>query len=139
MDGGRHPAAFGPGAAPGASTVGRHRRGRRVDSFAWPEGYRPACPVCGRPTTGIADVQALTGDRLVIMAVVDPCGCEVNQHAARLQAGASEPPADGDRGSSGVAASAGGGSAGEFLGDGGPPVDGLPAAPVAEREPETLF
>lgn len=62
-----------------------------MDSFAWPEGYRPPCPVCGQVTTGIADVQALTGDRLVIMAEADPCGCEVNQHAARLQAGAVAP------------------------------------------------
>ena len=58
-----------------------------LESVMWPVGYRPPCPVCGQLTSGLREKNARVGRERVVIAVAQPCGCDVNEHAAVLQAG----------------------------------------------------
>ncbi|MDT0264061.1 hypothetical protein RM423_22060 [Jatrophihabitans sp. DSM 44399] len=59
-----------------------------LQSVTWPTGYRPPCPVCTRPTSGLRERTSRVGRELVVVAVAQPCGCGVEDHAAALQTGA---------------------------------------------------
>ncbi len=59
-----------------------------LQSVTWPTGYRPPCPVCTRPTNGLREKNARVGREIVVVAVAQPCGCGVDDHAAALQTGA---------------------------------------------------
>ena len=61
-----------------------------LEAAEWPESYRPACPQCRQPTSGLREQY---GRRAVVrhpivVALAWPCGCAVDEHAAGLQAGA---------------------------------------------------
>jgi len=59
-----------------------------LQSVRWPTGYRPPCPVCTRPTSGLREKNARVGREIVVVALAQPCGCGVDDHAAALQTGA---------------------------------------------------
>lgn len=59
-----------------------------LQSVVWPAGYRPPCPVCTAPTSGLRERDARVGRELVVLAVAEPCGCGVDDYAAVLQTGA---------------------------------------------------
>ena len=61
-----------------------------LEAVDWPESYRPACPQCGQPTSGLREqYRRRAGVRHpVVVALAWPCGCAVDEHAPGLQAGA---------------------------------------------------
>ena len=61
-----------------------------LESVVWPAGYRPPCPVCRQPIDGLWEKNARVGRERVVVAVAQPCGCDVNEHAAALQVAAGE-------------------------------------------------
>jgi len=70
---------------PGA--VARSAAYELLEAVDWPDGYRPPCPACTRPTSGLREQWVRrTGVREpVIAARAVPCGCAVDDHAAALQ------------------------------------------------------
>ena len=87
-----------PGAAgrEGASLVGRAARDL-LEAVDWPDTYRPSCPVCAQPVTGLQEryVRRAGVREPVVVALACPCGCDVDEHVSALQAAA---PADDDHG-----------------------------------------
>jgi len=63
-----------------------------LEAVDWPDGYRPPCPACMRPTSGLREQWVRrTGVREpVVAARTVPCGCAVDEHAPELQQGARE-------------------------------------------------
>jgi DNA invertase Pin-like site-specific DNA recombinase len=56
-----------------------------LQSVTWPHGYHPPCPVCAKPTSGLRERNARVGREPVVIALAQPCGCGVDEHAAALQ------------------------------------------------------
>jgi hypothetical protein len=77
------------GTPSGSVDTDRRRPGQRgnLESTTWPTGYAPACPTCQQPTTGLRETRATAHGQVVIVAVAEPCGHPVDEHAAALQAG----------------------------------------------------
>jgi hypothetical protein len=65
-----------------------------LEAVDWPDSYRPPCPVCTRPTSGLREQwMRRTGVREPVVTVrARPCGCPVDEHAAALQAGSPAAP-----------------------------------------------
>jgi hypothetical protein len=59
-----------------------------LQSVTWSTNYRPNCPACTRPTSGLRERNPRVGRELVVVAVAQPCGCSVDDYAAALQTGA---------------------------------------------------
>ena len=59
-----------------------------LESITWPPGYAPDCPTCRQPTSGLRETRAKAHGQIVIIAVAEPCGHPVDEHAAALQAAA---------------------------------------------------
>lgn len=59
----------------------------RFERVDWPPEYRPPCPACGSPLAGLRDLP-LDASGTRVAAFGQPCGCNVNDHAQRLQADA---------------------------------------------------
>jgi len=57
-----------------------------LEAVDWPDGYRPPCPACTRPTIGLREQWARrAGVREPVVVVrACPCGCAVDEHAAQL-------------------------------------------------------
>jgi hypothetical protein len=70
-------------------------RDELLEAVDWPDGYRPPCPACTRPTSGLREQWVRrTGVREPVVAVrAQPCGCAVDEHAAALQQAAGPGPA----------------------------------------------
>jgi len=66
------------------------RRANQDIWLQWPDAYRPGCPVCSRPTIGLLDRGHYLQGGLRIRTIAEPCGCDVSDHAAALQAAAME-------------------------------------------------
>jgi hypothetical protein len=66
-----------------------HRGRIPLEAITWPADYSPACPACAHPTTGLEEQYArVRGIREpVVVALAQPCGCLIDNHAATLQAG----------------------------------------------------
>jgi len=66
-----------------------------LEALDWPDGYRPPCPACTLPTSGLREQWVRrTGVREPVVAVrAWPCGCHVDDHAAALQQAAGPGPA----------------------------------------------
>jgi len=66
-----------------------------LEAVDWPDGYRPPCPACTRPTIGLREQWARrAGVREPVVVVrACPCGCAVDEHAAQLQQAAPHTPA----------------------------------------------
>ena len=56
-----------------------------LQSVTWPDGYRPPCPRCQKPTVGLQEKSGRVKGQMVVRAVAVPCGCTVDEHAAALQ------------------------------------------------------
>jgi len=84
-------AAAASALVPEVRLLGRKARrgGEELEALTWPTGHSPACPSCTHPTTGMEEQYArIPGQReLAIVAVAQPCGCLVDEHASTLQAG----------------------------------------------------
>ncbi len=65
-----------------------------LEAVDWPDGYRPPCPACTRPTIGLREQWARRAGvrEPVIVARACPCGCAVDEHAAQLQQAAPHTP-----------------------------------------------
>jgi len=65
-----------------------------LEAVDWPDGYRPPCPACTRPTTALREQWARrAGVREPVVVVrACPCGCAVDDHAAQLQQAAPHTP-----------------------------------------------
>ncbi len=65
-----------------------------LEAVDWPDGYRPPCPACTRPTIGLREQWARrAGVREPVVVVrACPCGCAVDEHAAQLQQAAPHTP-----------------------------------------------
>jgi len=65
-----------------------------LEAVDWPDNYRPPCPACTRPTSGLREqwVRRAGVRQPVVAARAQPCGCPVDEHAAALQAASSPPP-----------------------------------------------
>jgi DNA invertase Pin-like site-specific DNA recombinase len=68
--------------------LGRSARGHagRLEAVTWPPGHSPACPTCAHPTTGMEEQYARVPGRRepVVVALAQPCGCLVDEHATEL-------------------------------------------------------
>ncbi len=64
----------------------RRRSRGNLESTTWPIGYAPACPTCQQLTTGLRETRAQAHGQvvivIVIVAIAEPCGHPVNEHAA---------------------------------------------------------
>ena len=93
--------------APGDQPLGDQPRSQTVPSKAvhsavaelleavdWPDGYRPPCPACTRPTIGLREhwVRRAGVREPVVVVRACPCGCAVDEHAAQLQQAAPHTP-----------------------------------------------
>jgi len=60
-----------------------------LEAVNWPDGYRPPCPTCTRPTRGLREqwVRRSGVREPTVAARAWPCGCAVDEHAAALQVG----------------------------------------------------
>ncbi len=78
---------------PGA--VVRSAADELLEAVDWPDHYRPPCPSCTLPTSGLREQWVRrTGVREpVVAARAVPCGCAVDDHAAALQQAAGPGPA----------------------------------------------
>ncbi|SDY87594.1 Site-specific DNA recombinase [Modestobacter sp. DSM 44400] len=91
---GSQPAEQGPElpVVPKVHLIGRTARhgGDPLEAITWPTGYSPTCSACAHPTTGLEEQYArVRGLREpVVVALAQPCGCLIDDHAAALQAGA---------------------------------------------------
>jgi len=58
-----------------------------LETVDWPGSYRPACPQCQQPISGLREqYRRPPGVRHpVVVALAWPCGCAVDEHAAVLQ------------------------------------------------------
>jgi len=65
----------------------RRRPRGNLESITWPPGYAPDCPTCWQPTNGLRETRAKAHGQIII-AVAEPCGHPVDEHAAALQAAA---------------------------------------------------
>jgi len=65
-----------------------------LEAVDWPDGYRPPCPACTRPTIGLREQWARRAGvrEPVIVVRACPCGCAVDEHAAQLQQAAPHTP-----------------------------------------------
>ena len=90
---GDRPAADAPQVAAAPTAVHPDQDGL-LESVDWPDDYRPPCPVCTRPTSGLREQWARRAGvrEPVVVARAWPCGCPVDEHAAALQAGAGPVP-----------------------------------------------
>ena len=68
-----------------------------LEAVDWPQTYRPACPVCAEPVAGLREryVRRPGVREPVVVALAQPCGCPVDEHAGALQVAA--PAEDGPR------------------------------------------
>jgi len=65
-----------------------------LEAVDWPDGYRPPCPACTRPTIGLREhwVRRAGVREPVVVVRACPCGCAVDEHAAQLQQAAPHTP-----------------------------------------------
>jgi DNA invertase Pin-like site-specific DNA recombinase len=72
-------------------------RDELLEAVEWPDGYRPPCPSCTRPTSGLREQWVRrAGVREPVVAVrAQPCICVVDGHAAALQVASPASPTAG--------------------------------------------
>ena len=78
-----------PGDQPHSQTVpSTHSAAAELlEAVDWPDGYRPPCPACTRPTIGLREQWTRRAGvrEPVIVVRACPCGCAVDEHATQLQ------------------------------------------------------